>query len=155
MVKKLIDMIMGNNAHSQLDSLIEQNKRNPQNIKNEVMTETIKIPKVGLTDYLMVPDKDYYKGYFLGKSQTESGEPRYHVAKERLGSSYAIAPGTREQVMHLALKSMMESPQDTIPAQALKDYFMSQSPKNAIAPKALKNYLGEDFYNLYKKRMSK
>ena len=114
-------MIMGNNAHSQLDTLIEQNKRNPQNIKNEVMTETIKIPENAI-----FPDYLTNIVTAIAEGETEGGEKRYYMKSSSMPSSFGhpeYGEGTRRQVMQMLLNAIKQSPQDTIPRKEVEDYY--------------------------------
>jgi len=111
---------MTNGAHGAIDSKISQNNLNPNNIKNQVKSET-------LDAYGIIEDFMFNQGTAIFNAQTKGGDNRFYKRNFSMPSTYGFDDNepysTKDQIMQLLSNSIRESPDDTVSTQSVQDLY--------------------------------
>jgi len=110
---------MANDAHGAIDSKISQNNLNPNNIKNQVDSETLDI-------YGLFEDYMFNRGTAIFNAQTQGGDNRFYRRDFTMPSAYADPSDegvTKDQIMQLLSNSINQSPDDTVSTQSVQDLY--------------------------------
>ena len=110
---------MSNGAHGAIDSKISQNNLNPNNIKNQVVSETLDM-------YGLFEDYIFNQGTAIFNAQTQGGDNRFYKRGFSMPSTYADPSDqgiTKEQIMQLMANSINQSPDDTVSTQSVQDLY--------------------------------
>ena len=113
-VDKMVD-----NAHGAIDSKISQNNLNPDNIKNQVNSETLDI-------YGLFEDYMFNQGTAIFNAQTQGGENRFYKRGFTMPSAYGDPSDqgiTKDQIMQLLANSINQNPDDTVSTQSVQDLY--------------------------------
>ena len=163
MVKKkedLYNMIFGkeetnnNGAHGAIDSKISQNNLNPNNIKNQVMSETLDI-------YDIFTDPVYNKGQAIFTGQTGGGDTRFYNRPFDMPSTYYTTMdepySDKDQIMQVLYNAISQSPDDTVSTQSVQDlYGLHKQPMPKYQKGGgVKNDLSDNLKQLFSEQMRK
>mgnify|MGYP003645385759 FL=1 len=111
---------MNNGAHKAIDSKISQNNLNPNNIKNQVRSET-------LDAYGIIEDFMFNQGTAIFNAQTKGGDNRFYKRNFSMPSTYGFDDNepysTKDQIMQLLSNSINKSPNDTVSTQSVQDLY--------------------------------
>ena len=110
---------MFNGAHGAIDSKISQNNLNPNNLKNQVDSNTLDI-------YGLFEDYMFNMGTAIFNAQTQGGDNRFYKRNFTMPSSYGDPSDqgiTKDQIMQLLANSIRQSPDDTVSTQSIKDFY--------------------------------
>tara|TARA_R110000824_G_scaffold264764_1_gene453620 strand:+ start:51 stop:782 length:732 start_codon:yes stop_codon:yes gene_type:complete len=110
---------MSNGAHGAIDNKISQNNLNPNNIKNQVVSETLDM-------YGLFEDYIFNQGTAIFNAQTQGGDNRFYKRGFSMPSTYADPSDqgiTKEQIMQLMANSINQSPDDTVSTQSVQDLY--------------------------------
>jgi len=116
----LLDYSNIGGAHGAIDSKISQNNFNPNNIKNQVDSETLDV-------YGLFEDYMFNMGTAIFNAQTQGGANRFYKRKFSHPSTYGLDDNepysTKDQIMQLLSNSIRESPDDTVSTQSIQDLY--------------------------------